>query len=61
MKDNYIKYAKENFEGKALELVLNNIELFYNDNVFIKKNKYSIGEYVFVKKRDFSSWIRRFV
>ena len=53
MKDNYIKYAKENFEGKALELVLNNIELYYKDDINTEKNRYNIGEDVFVKKGTF--------
>ena len=53
MKEKYIKYAKDNFEGKALELVLNNIELFYRENVVINKNKYNIGDDVFLKKGTF--------
>ena len=53
MKEKYIKYAKDNFEGKALELVLNNIELFYRENVVINKNKYNIGDDVFLRKGTF--------
>lgn len=48
-KEKYIEYAKKTFQGKALELVLNNIELFYK-NKKIKKNKYHIGEEVKLKK-----------
>ena len=48
-KEKYIEYAKKTFQGKALELVLNNIELFYK-NKKIKKNKYHVGEEVKLKK-----------
>jgi hypothetical protein len=57
-KEDYINYANKNFKGKALELVLNNIELFYDDTVINKKNKYSIGEDVFLKKGTFMHGIR---
>lgn len=53
MKDKYIEYAKSTFKGKALELVLNNIELFYKEDEVINKNKYSIGEDVILKKGTF--------
>ena len=48
-KEKYIEYAKKTFQGKALELVLNNIDLFYKDEK-IKKNKYHLGEEVKLKK-----------
>lgn len=48
-KQQYIEYAKKTFQGKALELVLNNIELFYEKKE-IKKNKYHVGEEVKLKK-----------
>ncbi|MEE0683113.1 MAG: hypothetical protein UC703_01750 [Bacilli bacterium] len=48
-KEKYIEYAKKTFQGKALELVLNNIELFYK-NEKIEKNKYQVGEEVKLKK-----------
>lgn len=48
-KEKYIEYAKKTFQGKALELVLNNIELFYEKKE-IKKNKYQVGEEVKLKK-----------
>jgi len=48
-KEKYIEYAKKTFHGKALELVLNNIELFYKKKE-IKKNKYHVGEEVKLKK-----------
>lgn len=58
MKDKYIEYANKTFKGKALELVLNNIELFYNPDVEINKNKYYVGEDVFLKKGTFMHGIR---
>jgi hypothetical protein len=48
-KERYIEYAKKTFQGKALELVLNNINLFYKKEE-IKKNKYHVGEEVKLKK-----------
>lgn len=58
MKEKYIKYAKNNFKGKALELVLKNIELFYTNNEIINKNKYSLNEDVILKKGTFMHGIR---
>lgn len=52
-KEKYIEYAKETFIGKTLDIVLNQIELFYKGNANIKKNKYSIGDDVFLKKGTF--------
>lgn len=57
-KEDYINYANKTFKGKALELVLNNIELFYDDTIIDTKNKYSIGEDVFLKKGTFMHGIR---
>ena len=37
-KEKYIEYTKKKFQGKALELVLNNIERF-EKNEKIEKNK----------------------
>ena len=51
-KEKFIEYAKNNFEGKSRELVLEQIELFYKD-VMIYKNKYNIGDDVFLKKGTF--------
>lgn len=44
---------KKTFTGKTLDIVLNQIELFYKENANIKKNKYSIGDEVFLKKGTF--------
>ncbi len=52
-KEKYIKYAEENFEGQALKLILKNIDLYYQDNIEIIKNKYKKDEDVFVKKGTF--------
>lgn len=49
MKDKYIDYAKKTFKGKALELVLNNIELFFKDEK-INKHKYKVGQEVKLSK-----------
>lgn len=49
MKEKYIEYAKNTFKGKALELVLNNIELFFKDEK-INKHKYKVGEEVKLSK-----------
>lgn len=48
-KERYIKYAETNFEGKALEIVLNQINLFYKEN-HIEKKQYKIGEEVILEK-----------
>ena len=48
-KDKYIEYVNKTFDGNAKEIVLNQIELFYKD-VEIQKNKYAIGDDVFLKK-----------
>ena len=33
MKEKYIEYAKNTFKDKALDLVLEQIEMFYDDNI----------------------------
>lgn len=53
MKEKYIEYANEHFKGKALELVLKNIEQYYNNDVVISKNRYNINDDVFIKKGTF--------
>lgn len=49
----YIEYAKKTFKGKALELVLKNIELFYDDTVVECLKKYSVGDEVKLSKGTF--------
>ena len=51
-KERYIEYVNDNFEGKAKELVLKQIELFYKEES-VNKNKYNIGDVVFLKKGTF--------
>ena len=51
-KEEYVKIAKNKFKGKALKLVLNQIELFYN-NEKVNKTKYKIGDFVYLKKGTF--------
>ena len=48
-KENYINFAKQKFQGEALNLVLHNIELFFK-NEKQHKNKYNIGDYVKLEK-----------
>ena len=49
----YIENAKNRFTGKTMELVLNQIELFYNENSKITKNRYNVGDKVLLKKGTF--------
>ena len=49
MKEKYIEYAKKTFKGEALDIVVNNINKFF-ENANIDKTKYSIGEDVYLKK-----------
>lgn len=53
MKEKYIEYAKNTFKGKALDLVLNQIELFYEKQTNINKTKYNLNDYVILKKGTF--------
>lgn len=52
-KEEYEQFIKERFNGRAKELLLRNVELYYQENVEIKKNKYIVGEDVFLKKGAF--------
>lgn len=49
MKEKYIEYAKKTFKGEALDIVVNNINKFF-ENANIDKTKYAIGEDVYLKK-----------
>ena len=51
-KEDYIKISKKKFKGQALKLVLNQIELFYN-NEEVNKTKYQVGDSVYLKKGTF--------
>lgn len=52
-KEKYIEYAKNTFKGKALDIVINNINKFYDETIIDNKNKYNIGEEVYLKKGTF--------
>ena len=52
-KEEYEQFIKERFNGRAKELLLRNVELYYQENVEIKKNKYIVGDDVFLKKSAF--------
>lgn len=52
-KEKYIAYAKETFKGEALNLVLKNIDLFFNDEEINIKHSYNIGDEVILKKGTF--------
>lgn len=52
-KEEYEQFIKERFNGRAKELLLRNVELYYQENVEIKKNKYIVGDDVFLKKGAF--------
>ena len=52
-KDNYIKDVKNRFTGKAKDLLLNQIELFYKTNQKIEKTKYEVGDLVQLTKGTF--------
>lgn len=49
----YEKYINEKFDGKAKELLLKNVELYYKEDIDITKNKYEVGDNVFLKKGTF--------
>ena len=53
LKDIYIKKADERFDNQTKKLVLDQIELFFKKDIDISKNKYNIGEEVFLKKGTF--------
>ena len=52
-KDKYIKDINERFSGKTRDILLNHIELFYDDKEIINKTKYSLGDDVKLKKGTF--------
>ena len=49
MKEKYIEYANKTFKGEALDIVIYNINKFFDD-ANIDKTKYSSGEDVYLKK-----------
>lgn len=51
--EKYIKRVNENFVGESKNLLLKQIDLFYRNDCIIQKNKYKIGDEVFLKKGTF--------
>lgn len=51
-KQDYIKIVNERFEGKSKDILLNHIDLFFNEEK-ISKTKYNIGDSVLLKKGTF--------
>ena len=49
----YERLINEKFEGQARELLLKNVGLYYQENIDVKKNKYNVGDSVFLKKGSF--------
>ena len=41
-KEKYIEYTNNTFDGKAKEIILNQIELFYDENKIINKTATTI-------------------
>ncbi len=52
-KEKYIKLVKEILNGKAQEIVINQINLFYKADIIIEKRKYKVGDEVKLKKGTF--------
>lgn len=60
-KENYIEYAKKTFKGKALELVLKNIELYFDDTEIKHGKKYKVGDEVKLNKGTFLHGISGYI
>ena len=52
-KEKYIKHIKNRFNGKAKDILLNQVELFYETNQHIEKTKYNVGDEVKLTKGTF--------
>ena len=53
MKEKYTEIINNRFTGKTKELLINQVNLFYEENKTIKKTRYTKGESVFLKKGTF--------
>ena len=51
-KDKYLADINERFSGKTRDLLVEQVELFFQ-NILVDKNKYDVGEDVFLKKGTF--------
>ena len=52
-KEKYLEDINKRFSGKARDLLSEQVELFYKDNNDIIKNKYNVGDDVYLKKGTF--------
>lgn len=52
-KDKYLKDINERFSGETREILINQLDLFYEENKDIIKNKYQIGDDVKLSKGTF--------
>lgn len=52
-KETFVNYVHENFIGKAKEILLDQINLFYDDVQEIEKNKYNVNDAVKLKQGTF--------
>ena len=52
-KNECVEIVNKRFQGKAKEILLNQIELFFTTDNEIVKTKYSVGDDVFLKKGTF--------
>lgn len=52
-KEQYIEFAKEKLVGKAKNIVVNQINLFYKEDALVSKNRYKKGDLVKLKKGTF--------
>lgn len=50
IRQEYEQFINEKFAGQARELLLKNVKLYYQENIDVKKNKYKVGDSVFLKK-----------
>ena len=53
IRQEYEQFINEKFAGQARELLLKNVKLYYQENIDVKKNKYKVGDSVFLKKGSF--------
>ncbi len=53
MKEKYLENINERFSGKTKELLINQVELFYQEGNTINKTKYNVGDDVKLKKGTF--------
>lgn len=58
-KDKYLLDINKRFNGKARELLIEQVNLYYED-FSITKNRYSVDDDVYLKKRYFHTWLRWF-